>query len=651
MDHQQSESQGNPAESPASPPPGFGNDAPAPVGLPPSGPPPPRQTQSFSIPAQLPRGSATGESSSAGGVSGNGSLPPGASHPGVRAEPSGSIAQSTPTLSTSNPPAPPSAEVRQVASQFPARMPEVADRWRQQILLSFPPGSEESLRRAAGAVGAQLVPGLSREDMAAAVVAAGRARDLISFVVEGDAATESYRSQWADWFIKAGDQQSLVMTAALLRLPVLASASVREIAYALAAPEARDRARAALEQELSRRRPPPPWSSPSPRDRNARRGPNADDPYDPSLVETIVTRLSFQDLLEAHTEFLGEPSGPMTAKELATALALMGWGPATLEQAEAAEEGEVPAFSRGAPASRTLTGELPSVSSGARGGPAVKGDATSTLSLATPRASTVPTTTSSVPPVPVSSDAAFPTIETLIQRVQDLERQQSSDQLLRRVLEAQLSGDLRDQLLADQAIKPSQPKLEHLTSLAKASQGAVADLGLAVPTFGPSMEPLLLNSPAARYTAHELSWALQRELDLIALQHQAWVTLNLIGDVVPLQYRTMLRPFIEKMQQVWAMSHGHYHATVERMRALCRGVLTKQWEELPPIPRQAGVLPRPLATAEELSKWKKHSTSITPSTSTAGNKRELHSAASGSQQPKKFQKSAAFKKHPIAPAP
>lgn len=382
------------------------------------------------------------------------------------------------------------------------------------------------------------------------------------------AEASAFATQWERWFaeLPRGDLTSL----AEYYLPPEDRTSWETICRALSRPGVCRRAEATFNSwQAARAAQPPP---PRPRELSEEQQ---------ALLSRLLEVMDHQDLVDAAVAC--ELSVPASAPPatLARAIVLAGFGPGVLEQALASREEEThvafPRAEEGGPPARE---ETPAVSS-ARAGP---------------RAADPPATPPSLSPSPREADY----VSSLLSRLQALERLVAGDGG-----STSLSPARKASLLSPTATQPTAARMEQLTHVAKSAASAAADLSLTVPTLGPFLEGALAHNAQARYTASELSWAIQRQADELALQYQAWAAVSKLESELPEDVLARLEPVLRRFEDVWVLTHGHHKATLERLRQLGRGLVTKQWEELSPIPRSAGVLPPALITVEEVTKWKK----------------------------------------------
>lgn len=382
----------------------------------------------------------------------------------------------------------------------------------------------------------------------------------------------AWREQWEAWFAEL--PPATLLSLADRVAPEAKGGSVRALCSLLAAPSLRSRA---YEEWLSSQGAPGALTTTT-----SAFAPRMDREQE-ALVDRLVADLSGQDLVDAAAAFEVSVRATDTPRAVARAIVEAGFGHDALEQAVSKEDGGSVVSSRAGPEGPQGPEEPPAVSVTARVG--------------LPRPGDVPP--SPTPPSPRDT-APSPDTNALLARLAALER------LIQRGSSAPLlAGARRAALLAPAMLQPSPARMEQLTHLAKGASGASADLALTVPSFGPQVEAILAHNAQARYTATELSWAAQRQADLLALLYSLWCAVAEFEQGLSPEVATQFDSVVRRMEDVWAMANGHAHAVTDRMKQLARGLVTRQYEEMAPIPRNAGVLPPHLVSIEELNKWKK----------------------------------------------
>lgn len=488
--------------------------------------------------------------------------------------------------------------------------PPSGGRW-TEALLSAAARQAQPLIAACARVGLSLAPDTSAEDAARTAVVGNRAQEVMAILLGAPSAPvsavptaapapvtpdEAPRQAWMNYFASSAPPQRLREVAAELGLQ--ARGTLEETLWSLAHPAFCQRADVLL---------------------------RAPAPADPALtlVDRLLEELTPSELFFAAREYDLRVSGNAAPRELASAIVRAGYGPAVLEQALDTDD-QVSAFSRGGVVDLGGPGENPSVSATAREGP------TAPSQRSTPR-----------------GQSGDPTIAALFERIAALERsaaQAASESLHRRAHEVGLSGPWRTRLLSPTATRPSQHVLERLSHVARDNESSVVDLGLHVPAYGPLVDSFFANNNAARYCGKELAWCLKHQVDMITIMYQAWATFSTVEPSLPEASKDALGPALAKFEQAWTFAHGRYQGILERMKALSRGVITREWQELPDVPRSLGMMPPELVSLDEVGKWKK-AASASHSGALAGSKRPREvAAAPPAQRPmRKFSKNYAVR--------
>lgn len=205
---------------------------------------------------------------------------------------------------------------------------------------------------------------------------------------------------------------------------------------------------------------------------------------------------------------------------------------------------------------------------------------------------------------------------------------------LSEALEGQLSGPLRGRFLNDQVQKPSDRAMAALTKLARDTTGAALDLNLECPHLGAEMEQIVSSSNANHYCMLELKWSIIQLKDELSLLYRALVTLSVtpMGDAAT----QALSPFVDRLQDMWSLIHGHMLTQEQRLRALAQGIVQRHFVPRPPVPASSAIYPIPLVTSEEIAKWRK-SAPAPHAAPTEATKRALSARDDG---PRKFGKFA-----------
>lgn len=293
------------------------------------------------------------------------------------------------------------------------------------------------------------------------------------------------------------------------------------------------------------------------------------------LAAQLLRHLSPQDFLDAVTAY-GIPVAETDVQSLLRAVMASGYAAqileeATLHPASPAEDGDAPG---------TLV-ERPPVSPRARGG------------HVEPPVEAVP-----------SADLA-----RLREEIASLTRRAA----LSDALTAPLGGPLRAQFLDPERRRPSDALMASLVKQARDSAAATFDLALSVPTFGDATRFLRVNA-ANDATGAELRWSIQQLNDQLAMFHQVLVALSTLS--LSRQAMATLTPVTSKLADLWTMIHGHVAIQQQRMRALARGAVTRDYDPRPPLPDCASLNPTSVVTAADIAQWRQMAETATSAAAT-----------------------------------